>query len=138
VAYQTLQTIVDFMEKDIPVLAASKSFYYLKEGKKQIDTGGFVGLFENMTSKSVKVMGKPSEDYFTAGVHKLGGKVEEIIIIGDDYKTDILGANKVAIKAILIISGKFHAEDEVLSNHDLCVNNFKEIIEAIEKGVFYV
>lgn len=138
VAYQTLQTLVDFMEKDIPVLTASKSFYYLKDGKKQVDTGAFVALLEKVTSKSIKVMGKPSDHYFHAGIHKLGGKPEAIIIIGDDYQTDILGAKKVASKAVLIRSGKFHRDDEILSNHDLCVNNFKEIIEAIEKGGLYV
>ena len=138
VAYQTLQSLVDFMEKDVPVITASKSSYYLKAGKKQIDTGGFVALLENVTSKPIEVMGKPSDHYFHAGIDKLGGKAEEIIIVGDDYKTDILGANKVATKAILIRSGKFHRDDEIHSKHDLCVNNFIEIIEAIEKGDFYV
>lgn len=45
---------------------------------------------------------KPHENVFSLALEKMKMKPEEVIVIGDDYKKDFIGAQNYKIKAILI------------------------------------
>ncbi len=74
-------------------------------------------------------MGKPSSKYFLNALAILNCKNENVTIIGDDWKTDILGAKEVGLKTILVKSGKYNEGDEYRSKPDIVVNNLLEINE---------
>lgn len=110
--YSTLQKIFDFMNKGITVISASGSKFYLKNGCKALDTGAFVTMLEAVSDKRIEILGKPSAGYFNLGIQKLGALPAEVTVIGDDWKTDMLGAEQVGCKAILVKTGKYNEGDE--------------------------
>ena len=110
--YKELQKIFDYMEDDIPVITASRSKFYLKNGSRQLDTGAFVSLLETVTGEFIEVIGKPSKNYFESAIEKLGTVASDVTVIGDDWQTDILGAVEVGCHAILLKSGKYSVGDE--------------------------
>ena len=54
---------------------------------------------------------------------------ENITVIGDDWMTDIQGANNYGCNGILIKSGKYENGDEYKANQNKTINNLLEIFE---------
>jgi len=125
--YKDLQNVIDDMEKGIEVITASQSRYYFKSGNKTIDTGAFVGLLENVSGKKIVNFGKPSKTYFDIAANILNEEIARIYVVGDDWSTDIKGANDWGAKSILVKSGKYVEGDEEKEVPDLLVNNLLDI-----------
>lgn len=72
---------------------------------------------------------KPHPFIFTLGLQKLGLKASEVIMIGDSYEKDCLGASACGIDSILY-KGNFDLED--LSKGIYPFNSFFDIIHWLE------
>ncbi|MBN2794733.1 MAG: HAD hydrolase-like protein [Clostridia bacterium] len=125
--YDILQKIFHWMEAGIPVVTASRSLYYLKDHKKQLDTGAFVTLLEQVSGQNIEVFGKPSFRYFESGIALLKTTKEQVTVIGDDYQTDMLGALNAGCQGILLQSGKYEQGDEEKISGISCVDHFMAI-----------
>lgn len=127
-SYKDLQAIIDHHENGADIFSASGSSYYLKDGKKQIDTGAFVHLFESITKCKIEILGKPSLHYFLNAKAVLNENSSSITVIGDDWQTDILGAKQAGFQSILIKSGKYCQGDEHKANPDSVIEDFLAIL----------
>ena len=127
ISYNSLQEAFVLMQQKIPVIAASGSGYYLKNNIKYLDTGSFVTLFEKAANIKIPIIGKPSKEYFNAGISILKTNPSNIVVIGDDWMTDIDGAKKVGCNSILVKSGKYVDGDEFKSKPNKIVSNLSEI-----------
>lgn len=121
-SYNDLQIVIDRVQEGCPIITASASPYYLKNGKKQIDTGAFVHLIESVMDLRIPVFGKPSSHYFLNAKSLLGNS-NDITVIGDDWSTDILGAKKAGLGSILIKSGKYCEGDAQKGNPDSVIDD---------------
>lgn len=128
IGYSELQRVFELIDRGIPAITASKSIFYLKDGNKVLDTGSFVKLLENVTEREIKVIGKPSKDYFLAGMRRLNTLPEEVTIVGDDWRTDIVGALNIGCKSVLLKSGKYHQGDENNCDGIKCVSTLMEVL----------
>ena len=126
--YAGLQNIVRHMERGRPAVSASGSPYYLKNGARQIDTGAFVGLLESVTNRKIEVLGKPSLSYFLNAGSILAGEGDSVTVIGDDWRTDILGARDAGFRAVLVRSGKYEPGDEDRGRPDRIVGNLSDLL----------
>ena len=81
-------------------------FYLDREGNPVIDTGSFVEMIARATKTKAKIFGKPSKDYFEQAIELINVPRENIVVIGDDYESDIQGAFNAGIRAILVKTGK--------------------------------
>lgn len=125
--YNTLQQILNDMQKGISVITASASIFYLKNGEKAIDTGSFVKILEEINLTKIENFGKPSLKYFSIAGDILNEASENIYVIGDDWNTDIQGANEYGAKSILVRSGKYQKNDEKKCKPFKIVNTLTEI-----------
>ncbi len=81
-------------------------FYLDREGNPVIDTGSFVEMIARATKTKAKIFGKPSKEYFEQAIELMNIPREKLVVIGDDYESDIQGAFNVGIRAILVKTGK--------------------------------
>ncbi len=109
------------------MVSASGSKYYLKNGIRHVDTGAFVSLFDALSDIPTLVLGKPSPGYFEIARSKLSCAADDLIVVGDDWSTDIAGALNFGANGILIRSGKCVDGDEKKLAGTVCVGNFSEI-----------
>ena len=128
ISYTELQEIFALIQKKIPIISASGSGYYLKNNTKYLDTGSFVALFEKAANSKIPIIGKPSNEYFNAGIAILNTMPSNITVIGDDWLTDIEGAKNVGCKSILVKSGKYLDGDEIKSKPNKLINDLTEIV----------
>ena len=135
--YNYLQKIFIHIQSGVPVISASGSTYYLKGDHKQIDTGSFVKMFESLSGNTIPIFGKPSENYFNEALALLRSDASDTVVVGDDWRTDVLGGKKVGFKTVLLKSGKYKDDDEKKGHPDFTVPKLIELFDIMENIAFY-
>ena len=89
------------------LIALQKNLYWFSADGMFLDCGAFVALLESAAGKIATVMGKPSETFFTIALGSLQCSPSEVIVVGDDITSDIVGAENMKMQSILVKTGKF-------------------------------
>jgi HAD superfamily hydrolase (TIGR01450 family) len=110
------KTVNLLRHKNIPVIVAnSDKLYPVSKNDVAVATGGIAKLVENMLNKKFIHFGKPDTQMFMYAfddLNKFGSfSKNEILMVGDNLNTDILGGNKFGVKTTLVLSGNTSAED---------------------------
>ena len=92
------------------LIALQKSPYWVSPEGVLLDCGAFVALLEYASNKTSKIMGKPSELFFKIALDSLQLSPSEVIMVGDDITTDILGAERMGMRSVLVRTGKFQPD----------------------------
>lgn len=85
---------------------ARNRFFKVSDGLS-IDVGAFVAALEYATSRTAELVGKPSNGFFHAAVESMGLSPADVVMIGDDLESDVLGAKHAGLKGVLVKTGKF-------------------------------
>ena len=93
------------------LLAIQKNRYWKRGGALCLDAGPFVAAIEYATGVDAVVAGKPSEQFFVAAAQSLGLAVADLVVVGDDMRTDVEGARAAGARGVLVRTGKFRAAD---------------------------
>ena len=89
------------------LIALQKNLYWFSSEGMFLDCGAFVTLLESAAGKTAKIMGKPSETFFKIALESLQVSPNEAVVVGDDITSDIVGAERMAMRSILVKTGKF-------------------------------
>jgi len=76
-----------------------------------LDVAPFIKALEHAADCEAVVMGKPAAAFFDAAVHKLGTSAGEVVMIGDDIRGDVGGAQAAGLSGVLVRTGKFRPKD---------------------------
>jgi HAD superfamily hydrolase (TIGR01458 family) len=101
-----------------------------------LDAGSFIKAIEFAVGREALLIGKPSPLYFQSALEILRlDRTEKFLMLGDDLETDIIGAQKLDSKAILVYTGK---TDKMMAQNSLVkpdyeADNLVEVIELLEK-----
>ena len=99
------------------LIALQKGLYWFSSEGIRLDCGAFVTLLEAASGKTATIMGKPSETFFKTALNNLHLSPKDVIVVGDDITTDILGAERMKMQSVLVKTGKFkpnHLENPVV------------------------
>lgn len=123
-----------YLLKGAKLLGTQGNRYFLDhEGEPVIDTGSFVKMLADAANISYKIFGKPSKEFFNQALNKLNLKSSDCIVVGDDYESDIQGANNVGIRSILVKTGKgAHFErSKKKTNPFLIIDSYKALLNYL-------
>ncbi len=87
-------------------------------------------FFDEVVESAVVGVRKPDPKIFKLGVEALGMKPEEVLVIGDTYKKDILPALTIGCKAIWI-KGKGWTESDDAQDYPHIIKNLQELEECL-------
>ncbi len=93
------------------LIALQKNRFWLSDEGYRVDAGAFVALLEYAAQVRAKLIGKPAKPFFQLALKDLQLNAGQVLMIGDDVESDILGANRLGIKTCLVKTGKFRAQD---------------------------
>lgn len=100
------------MQAPAPALVAlGMTRYWRAEDGLRLDTAPFVVALEHATGLQAVVLGKPATPFFEAALGLLGVPAAETVMIGDDIRGDIGGAQAAGIRGLLVRTGKFRPDD---------------------------
>jgi len=93
------------------LIALGMTRYWRTAAGLQMDVGPFVKALEYASGVAPVVLGKPSAAFFQTATDMLGLDPGQVLMIGDDIRGDIDGAQQAGIAGALVRTGKFRAED---------------------------
>lgn len=100
------------MAKPQPLLVALGMTRYWKAADGlRLDTAPFVMALSHATGAEPVVLGKPARPFFETALAMLEAGPEETVMVGDDIRGDIGGAQNAGITAVLVKTGKFWPDD---------------------------
>jgi HAD superfamily hydrolase (TIGR01458 family) len=100
------------MARPQPMLVAlGMTRYWKAEDGLRLDTAPFVMALSHATGAEPVVLGKPARPFFDTALAMVGTGPEDAVMVGDDVKGDIGGAQNAGISAVLVRTGKFRPDD---------------------------
>lgn len=129
---ESLELMLNSPEKP-QIISLGAGRYYKDGNRLRMDTGAYVVAFEFCLDVKALNVGKPTEEFFKTALDKIGGLVEETIMIGDDIVSDVGGAQSVGMRGFLVRTGKYKKSDETDRGvkADFVFDNLKNAIENI-------
>jgi len=98
------------------LIALQRNRYWQTAGGLALDAGPFVAALEYATGTPATLVGKPSRPFFEAAVLALGCAPGDVVAVGDDVTTDVVGARGIGCRGVLVRTGKYRAGDEAASD----------------------
>ena len=104
------KTINLLRRKNIPVIVAnSDKLYPVSKNDVAVAAGGIAKMVESSLNKKFIYFGKPDTQMFTYAYNRLKRlgtyTKKDIMMVGDNLNTDILGGNKFGVRTMLVLSG---------------------------------
>jgi phospholysine phosphohistidine inorganic pyrophosphate phosphatase len=108
--YEVLNRAFRLVMEGAELVALQKNRYWLMAGGLSLDVGPFVAALEYASRREAVVVGKPSPGFFELVLRDLGVEAEEAAMVGDDVETDVGGALRAGLAAVLVRTGKYRAD----------------------------
>jgi HAD superfamily hydrolase (TIGR01458 family) len=93
------------------LLALGMTRYWHAASGLQLDAGPFVAALQYASGIEPVVLGKPAAAFFDTAVSAIGSTPARTLMIGDDIRGDVAGAQRAGLKAALVRTGKFRPTD---------------------------
>lgn len=129
--YEHLNRAFSLLIQGAPLLGIGRNRYFKSGGKLQMDAGPFIQALEYAADTSAEILGKPAAGFFHAAVQSLNCESSEVLMIGDDVESDVLGAIDAGLQACLVRTGKFLPGDEDKAGNALVADS---VVEAVTRG----
>jgi phospholysine phosphohistidine inorganic pyrophosphate phosphatase len=98
-----------------PLVALGMTRYWQAEDGLRLDAGAFVRALEYAAGRTAVVLGKPDAAFYGAAVDALGlgagVAADQVVMVGDDVRTDVEGAQHAGLTGVLVRTGKFSSSD---------------------------
>ena len=94
------------------LIALQKNRYWMRADGLSLDVGPFVAAIEFASGREAYVVGKPAKGFFDQVLASVGVEASAAAMVGDDIESDIGGALRAGLNAILVRTGKYR-EDRV-------------------------
>lgn len=105
VTYEILDHAARLARNGAGIIASHNSALYMYKTGPAMAAGPLVKAIEYASGKRATVIGKPSPLMFRFALKLAGRRKEEAVMTGDQLDTDVAGAVRAGIDAILVTSG---------------------------------
>lgn len=125
--YENLNQAFRYLENGAGFIATNKNRYFKDTDGLSLDTGGFVKCLEFASAKEAKILGKPNCEFFSLAIKDMGLNKNEVIMVGDDIISDILGAKTCWLKTAMVKTGKFKTSDLNKAKPDFLIDSIADL-----------
>ena len=116
--------MIEFLLQGAKLFGMHETSIYAKNNKRYPGVGAILKMISFATQKPYDVVGKPSKLFYAQALKLLqqqnkNAVYENITIISDDVVGDLVGAKKLGMKTIFVLSGKFKTKEEILPSLEI-------------------
>lgn len=97
--------------EQIPLIALGMTRYWRAYDGLRLDAGAYVRALEYAAGRTAVVLGKPAAAFFQTAADQLGLATDQVVMVGDDIRTDVEGAQQAGLTGVLTRTGKFTPSD---------------------------
>ncbi|MCS7050807.1 MAG: TIGR01458 family HAD-type hydrolase [Thermomicrobium sp.] len=109
--YDRLNLVFRLLLGGAGFVAMHRNLVWERRDGPALDTGAFLLGLEAATGRRAHLVGKPSADFFRAGLAQLGVPPDRVAMVGDSLTADILPARELGMTGILVRTGRFRPSD---------------------------
>ncbi|EGD24916.1 putative HAD hydrolase, TIGR01458 family [Prescottella equi ATCC 33707] len=124
--HEALSRVLDLMVSGVPVVAMHRALMWSESDGLRLDTGAYLPGLEDASGSRIVSVGKPSLAGFLTAAELMGADPASTVMVGDDFRSDVLPAQRVGMTGVLVRTGKFR--QPVL---DLAVDRPDHIIDSV-------
>ncbi|XP_017759870.1 PREDICTED: haloacid dehalogenase-like hydrolase domain-containing protein 2 [Eufriesea mexicana] len=132
--YEELTKAFRLLLDGASLIAIHKGRYYKRSDGLALGPGAFIAGLEYSANIKAEVVGKPTAEFFKAALGNISP--EEAIMIGDDVKDDVAGAQAIGMRGLLVQTGKYRNGDEniITPQPTKVCSSFVQAVEYILKN----
>lgn len=109
--FKDFATMIELARREVRFIAMHESSIYKKDGRLYPGVGSIMAMLQNAIDFKYQVVGKPSPAFYKEALRLLrnynkNADFEDIKIISDDLKGDLVQAKELGMKTLLVLSGK--------------------------------
>ncbi|ECO7371019.1 HAD-IIA family hydrolase [Campylobacter coli] len=109
--FQDFALMMEYAKEGVQFIAMHESSIYKKDGRLYPGVGSIMAMLQNAIDFKYQVVGKPSTAFYKEALRLLrnynkNADFEDIKIISDDLKGDLVQAKELGMKTLLVLSGK--------------------------------
>jgi len=93
------------------LIALSMTPYWNAREGLRLDVAPFVAALSRASGVEACILGKPAPAFFEAALRRLDVSAADTLMIGDDVRADVAGAQAAGLKGILVKTGKYQSGD---------------------------
>ena len=124
--HEALGRVLDLMVSGVPVVAMHRALMWSESDGLRLDTGAYLPGLEDASGSRIVSVGKPSLAGFLTAAELMGADPASTVMVGDDFRSDVLPAQRVGMTGVLVRTGKFR--QPVL---DLAVDRPDHILDSV-------
>ncbi|WP_370584091.1 TIGR01458 family HAD-type hydrolase [Motiliproteus sp. SC1-56] len=129
--YAHLNRAFELLQAGAPLFAVGLNRYFRQGDRLALDAGPFVRALEFAADTEAQVLGKPAPAFFKLARETLPPETERVVMIGDDWESDVNGALDAGLEAALVATGKYQQGDESRLD-SAAAGLFASVVEAID------
>lgn len=109
--FSDFASMIELISNGAEFIALHQTSIYKKNSRLYPGVGAISSMITAACGVEPKVIGKPSDEFYHRAFELLKAqnknvKMQDILIISDDAKGDLVGAKKLGMKTALVLSGK--------------------------------
>ncbi len=110
-SFKDFASIIEFAQGGVRIIAMHETSIYKKGGRLYPGVGSIMAMIKNAIYCNYEVLGKPSFAFYKKALEliqeqKADLDFKDLTIISDDFRGDLLRANELGMKCVLVLSGK--------------------------------
>lgn len=119
-SFDDFAQMIGFILQGAKLIGMHETTLYAKGEKRYPGTGAVLQMLKAATSAEYVVVGKPSQAFYTKANEMLSQQIgrhvnfEEITMISDDIKGDLVGAKALGCTTQFVLSGKYQKAEEII------------------------
>lgn len=129
--YEETFEVLDQLKGKFDLLLLTNGSPSLQQTKLTI-TPEIAPYFSHIIVSGAFGKGKPDPSIFDFALEKCGVSPEEVLMVGDNLMTDILGSSRVGMRSVWINRENTPQDDEVKATYE--IENLRELFSIIEQA----
>ncbi len=109
--FSNMNKALRLLLKGSKLIGMSQELVDTSLGSIELNVGSWVRMLEKASGTKATYIGKPNPFMFELALESMGLGKEEVVMVGDNLTTDVLGARNVGIKSVLVKTGEFTEAD---------------------------
>jgi HAD superfamily hydrolase (TIGR01458 family) len=132
--YDTLNRIFHHVQRGAALVAMNRNYYWATDDGLKLDTGTFLAGLEQASGVTATMTGKPAPTFFASALGHLDADAATALVVGDDVTSDVVGAQQVGIRGVLVRTGKYLPGDveRAALPPDVILDSFADLPALVE------
>jgi len=113
--YDKLDKAAELARNGSEIVSCHAAHVYAFRGRTALAVGPIFKAIEYGSERRGVAIGKPSKLMFRLALEKAGCRARDAVMVGDQEDTDVVGAKKMGIDAVLVTTGVYDGKSKTMA-----------------------